>query len=305
MKQLNISKKSQIIIVVLGILSVVAIRFNTKPEIYTGFIFALVGILLIGFYASNKLFGGIFGALTVGLGLLLRNFWPQVSTLKGDKLVAFTEQFNAYKEFIGSYFWLMILAGFLIGLLGGAVGEIIDSDKNKHFSTYRITYIAIFTAISVAINSVRIGSVSFGGFPIILAGYFLGPINGLITGAVADIVGFLIRPSASGAFNPLFSLTSALTGLIPVIITNLLGEKYPKYTIFKVLCGVFVGQMLTSVILAPLFTSILYAKNTFWYYAAKALIKQAISIPIYAFLVVAMADKLGVVIKTSQVAGRA
>lgn len=288
----NLSAKTWITIAILAILSAVAIRFNTKPEIYTGFIFALVGILFIGFYAEDKILGGLLGLVVAGAGLALRNFFPQGSTLTGEKLEAFMVQFNNYQDFIGKYFWAMLLLAGLMGLLGGAIGNVIKEDRTDKFSTYRITYIAIFVALAVAVNTARIGDISFGGFPIIISGYFLGPINGFIVGALADVVGFIIRPSATGGFNPLFVLTSALTGLIPVLVTNLLGEKYPKYSLVKVLIGIFIGQMLTSVVLVPIFRVMLYGGNTIWYFATQAFLKQILSIPVYAFLVKTVNDKI-------------
>lgn len=164
--------------------------------------------------------------------------------------------------------------------------------KKSKFSTRTIAYSAIFVALSVVINTVRIGSVSFGGFPIILSGYALGPLLGFIVGGVADLVGFLIRPSATGGFNPLFILTSALTGAIPVLVTRALGDRYPKYKLWKILVGVLIGQTITSVILVPIFRSLLYGKNTVWYYMVKAGTKQAVSIPIYGVLIKAVLDPL-------------
>ena len=164
--------------------------------------------------------------------------------------------------------------------------------KNSKLTTKSIAYAAIFVALSVAINTVRIGSVSFGGFPIILSGYALGPLMGFMIGGLADIVGFLIRPSATGGFNPLFILTSALTGAIPVIVTAMLGDRYPKFKLWKIIVGVLVGQTITSVILVPIFRSLLYGKNTVWYYMVKAGAKQAVSIPIYGVLIKAVLDPL-------------
>ena len=143
----------------------------------------------------------------------------------------------------------------------------------------------MFVALSVAINTARVGSISFGGFPIILSGYFLGPINGFIVGALADVIAYIIRPSAGGGFNPLFILTSALTGFIPVVVTRLLGEKYPNYNFPKLFAGIFVGQMLTSVIMVPFFRVMLYGENTFIFFASSAFIRQAFNMPLYAFLI--------------------
>lgn len=164
--------------------------------------------------------------------------------------------------------------------------------KNSKMTAKTIAYASIFVALSVAINTVRIGSVSFGGFPIILSGYALGPVMGFMVGTLADLVGFIIRPSSTGGFNPLFILTSALTGAIPVIVTGMLGDKYPTFKLWKLLVGILVGQAITSVILVPIFRALLYGKNTVWYYMVKAAAKQAVSIPVYAVLIKAVLDPL-------------
>ena len=170
-------------------------------------------------------------------------------------------------------------------------------EKNKFFTTKKLVLASFFVALSVVVNTLRIGSVSFGGFPIIFSGYVLGPVTGFIVGFVSDLVGFLVRPSASGGFNPLFALTSSLTGAIPVIVTKLLGDKYPEYKLWKIFLGVLVGQTITSVIMVPFFRAILYGKNTMWYYLVKAAAKQAVSIPIYAVLIKIIWDSIKNVVK--------
>ena len=127
----DISMKSWITIVILGILSALTMRFNTKPELYTGFVFALVGVLFVGFYAEDKTLGGILGAVIVGLGLLIRNYWPQIPTHKDpEKLAALMDQYNAYKDFLAKYFIALILAGALIGFIGGMIGKVIEDDRS-------------------------------------------------------------------------------------------------------------------------------------------------------------------------------
>ncbi len=157
-------------------------------------------------------------------------------------------------------------------------------NKSK-FSARQITYIGLFVSLGVVVNSLRVGSFSFGGLPIIMAGYALGPVLGFLTGAITDIVAFIVRPSAMGGLNPIFTLTSALTGLIPVLVTKLLGEEYPKFSYLKILIGVIVGQFLTSVVLVNIFIDILYAPGTFWIKFGHSLTKQLIQAPIYAFLI--------------------
>jgi len=58
--------------------------------------------------------------------------------------------------------------------------------------------------------------ISFGGLPIALAGALMGPFWGGMVGMVADILGGSLFPQ--GAFFPGFTLTAALSGVIPGMI---------------------------------------------------------------------------------------
>ncbi|MDO5027408.1 MAG: folate family ECF transporter S component [Tissierellia bacterium] len=294
----KISLRSWLISALLAIFAIVAIRVDGKPSIYVGLIFAYIAIFLLGLFSKPEV-GAIAGPIIVGAGFYLRNLYPEVSKLKGDKLEALLMKRAAYAEFYGEYMLILLIVGMFVGLFGGAIGRVLQEDKFEKFTASKISYMAVFVALSVIINTVRIGSVSFGGFPIILSGYLLGPIPGFIVGGVSDVVGFIVRPSSFG-FNILYTMTSALTGLIPVLITNLLGQKYPKYTFVKVLIGVLVGQVLTSVVLVPIFSTILY-KKVFTVEFIKALSKQAVSIPIYSFLIVTLNDRLGKAIKFDKI----
>lgn len=276
--------------ILLCILVVMAVYYNAKPVIYMGYIIALALVFFIGSFAGS-INGAIMAVVGVGLGLGLRHFFPIIEKLKEKQLEAFLEAHAAYTNFIAHNFvWMLLLAG-LLAYLGGLSKRKLLAENSKRISTNRLTYMAFFVALSVAINSLRVGSVSFGGFPIILSGYMMGPVAGFIVGAVADVVGFIIRPSAS-AFNPLFVLTSALTGYLPVLVTNLLGGNKGKYAFIKVLTGIAIGQFTTSVVMVPLFRSFLQG-NTFWYYFIRALPKQVFSVPLYAFLSITLSDRIG------------
>lgn len=284
----QLSRRQKLFAFILLVLGVFAVLYPSRPAAYTGYIAALVLIFFIGMQ-TNKIFAAIAGLLTISIGLVLRNF---VKLEVSEKMIEATDKYNT---FLSKYFWLLIIGGALIGFISGAIGEIIADDKTEPLTTKRLTMMAILVALSVIINTMRIGSISFGGFPIIYAGYFLGPVNGFLVGAVADVLGFIVRPSSFG-FNPLFTLTSALTGLIPVIITKLLGEKYPQLNFWKVLVGICTGQFITSVFLAPLFQMILFGQG-FWLLVGKAAIKQVLSGPAYAFLTITINDSVSKVIK--------
>lgn len=167
------------------------------------------------------------------------------------------------------------------------------SNGSRLFTNRKLAISAMLVALSVVINSLRIGSISFGGFPIIFSGLTLGPVIGFIVGGVADIVAFIVRPSSSGGYNPVFTLTSALTGFIPGVMIILMKDKYPNYKIWKVFIAIATGQLITTVLMTPLFVTFirqgnLFGTNEFWitYYGrvAKAFARQIVNVPVYTII---------------------
>lgn len=293
MKKFKFNFKEIFIVLILYVFAVLSIRFNSKPNLYMGYVFSLFIILIIGTYL-NKIQSFIFSGLVVYIGFMARKYYPIVISPKIKNFNAINLELLNYSEFVDKYLLYLIVLGAFVGVLGSFIGENIRKERKNLFSVNSITQMSILIALSVIVNTLRVGDVSFGGFPIIMSGYFMGPIYGFIVGAVADVVGFIIRPSAF-SFNIFFTFTSALTGFIPIFITKILGDNYPKFKFWKILIGIFIGQMLTSVIMVPLFQSFILT-NTFYYYFIKAFTKQIISIPIYAVLIIPIVDRISKVI---------
>lgn len=256
------------------------------PKVYLGLVAAVI-VVLFASRLLDKKYSLIASMASIAIGMALQVKMPMIPKMKPEKLEALKPLIETYHENLIKYGVIVVaIVGILVYVLSPKIKV-----ARKQSSTRRITYMAVFIALSVVINTMRFGSVSFGGFPIIYSGLVLGPVNGLIVGAVSDVLGFIIRPS-SGGYNVVFTLTSALTGLIPIMVVKLFKVKYPNYKFYQVLLGIFIGQMLTSVIMAPYFQALLFGKNTFYYYASKAFIKQAVSIPLYAALFTSMTESI-------------
>ena len=256
------------------------------PKVYLGLVAAVI-IVLFASRLLDKKYSLIASMASIAIGMALQVKMPMIPKMKPEKLEALKPLIETYHENLIKYGVIVVaIVGILVYVLSPKIKV-----ARKQSSTRRITYMAVFIALSVVINTMRFGSVSFGGFPIIYSGLVLGPVNGLIVGAVSDVLGFIIRPS-SGGYNVVFTLTSALTGLIPIMVVKLFKVKYPNYKFYQVLLGIFIGQMLTSVIMAPYFQALLFGKNTFYYYASKAFIKQVVSIPLYAALFTSMTESI-------------
>ncbi len=160
----------------------------------------------------------------------------------------------------------------------------------KIFSTRKLVYLAFLVGLGVVlarflsiqvpmagVAGVRIG---FGGLPIILAGITMGPLAGGLVGAVADVAGYFLNPQ--GAYMPHFTLTAALTGIIPgwIFFTLLGGRK----VLWAFLLAIGVGQLTTNVLLVPVFLEMLF-EIPIQATMIPNFFSQLLSVPIYAYLV--------------------
>ena len=73
-----------------------------------------------------------------------------------------------------------------------------------------IVNMAMLIALSIILKRfmtipLPIGILNFGGFPIIFAGFFLGPYAGAITGILSDITGYIAFPR--GPYIPIFTIS--------------------------------------------------------------------------------------------------
>ena len=131
-------------------------------------------------------------------------------------------------------------------------------------SSHKITTMGLLIALSIiltriaslriaigGIEGIRIG---FGGLSIILGGIIFGPLAGGIIGAFSDLLGYFINPM--GAYMPHFTLTSALTGIIPATVLLLIKKDEPNT--LQLGMAIATGQIITSIILIPYFLNILF-----------------------------------------------
>ena len=161
----------------------------------------------------------------------------------------------------------------------------------------RIAYLGILVALNVVFTrlfSVRIAlggvegiRLGVGGLPVIMAGILFGPLAGGIVGAIGDVAGFLISPM--GAYMPHFTLSAALTGIIPAVMIKYVFNN--KFSLSRALISIGAGQIITSVILVPYFLNRLF-EHPFETTIIPAAIGQAISIPLYAFLILVLCRRL-------------
>lgn len=134
-------------------------------------------------------------------------------------------------------------------------------------STKRITMIAMFAAISVALNmltiitGVKYFAISFTYIPAFVAGAFMGPVSGFLVAFLGDLIAGFIRPL--GTYNPIIGIASGLLGFIPGVVFKLLKTNdYVKLALSALLCLVICTAGLNTFALYLMFGG----GKTYWGY---------------------------------------
>lgn len=142
--------------------------------------------------------------------------------------------------------------------------------------------------ISIAgVEGIRIG---FGSMPNIIAGIVLGPWYGAFSGAVADVVGFMLSPM--GGYMPHFTLTSALMGFIPGMVFRMLPprEDLSNATAFRLAMSILSGMMIVSWGLTPYFLTSLFGLS--WkVILPPRIVASFIELPVYTLMLKALYPK--------------
>lgn len=164
-------------------------------------------------------------------------------------------------------------------------------------STKRTVYLAFLIALGVVLTrfaSIRIAimgvegiRIGLGGFPIIFAGLLFGPVAGGVVGVLTDIIGFLASPM--GAYMPHFTLTAALTGMLPALVMKVTRQQEPGFGLLVL--AILVGQGITSVLLVPYFLHILFGLP-YQAVLVPRIVAVVIQTPLYAGMVYVILHRL-------------
>ena len=123
----------------------------------------------------------------------------------------------------------------------------------------------------------------FNGFPIVLSGFLLGPGGGFWCGALSDILAFLLKPG--GPYIPFFTITSGITGALPVLIYQKLARKADgrlSLNFWLLLAAIGLGQAVTKVLLVTALRAALFGLPA-KVLALRAAVEQAVHAPLYAY----------------------
>lgn len=168
------------------------------------------------------------------------------------------------------------------------------------FPTRTLVQVALLTAISIVLTRffavmVPIAGVlairlSFGEIPLILTGLLHGPWAGAVAGVMADLLGYSLF-SAGGPFFPGFTLSAALTGLLPGVLLNPRQRRRPL-TLRSLALAIIVTDVIVSLGLNTLWLSLMYKKAITVLLPAR-LLARAILVPIYIGIIYTLLRRQG------------
>ena len=155
----------------------------------------------------------------------------------------------------------------------------------KSIRTKDIVMLALLIGLNIVFS--RLVSISAWNFKIsltfptlLVAGYLYGPLGGALVGGVGDLIGSLAFPI--GAYNPLFTVTAVLSGLIFGIF------HYNNTRLLNTILACIINQICVSLLLNTWFISIVY--NASFKALLSTRIIQAVVMLAIEFIVIRLLD---------------
>jgi len=138
--------------------------------------------------------------------------------------------------------------------------------------TKKMVYAGLLIAMGIVLKMFEISvtpnfRIGFTTVPTIFSGIVLGPIYGFMVGFLSDFIQFVIK-SDGGAFHLGFTLTSALYGLIPGLVSMYVKNKNIELNLYHIIFIVVTCELICSIFLNTLFLVQMYG------YATIAMIPQ-------------------------------
>lgn len=151
------------------------------------------------------------------------------------------------------------------------------SSSIKLKQTKYLAIIAIMIALKTIVSYwyIPIGEnlhISFGYILVAIEATILGPIAGMMSGAITDIVEFIINPNGS------FFIGYTITAMLGELIYALYFYKQ-KISLPRIILAKITISYIVNVFIGSFWSMILYSKG-YIYYMIKSLIKNTIMLPI-------------------------
>ena len=129
------------------------------------------------------------------------------------------------------------------------------NDRDQSLALKKLISMSLLVALAIIAKRFlgyndKIISVSFGFVPIAISGMLFGPLGGVVTAAIVDIIGGLRFPT--GTLHPGFTLAATITGLLYGLFLHTQPLSRMRIVLCQVLITVLVNLTLNTLLLVPI-----------------------------------------------------
>lgn len=142
------------------------------------------------------------------------------------------------------------------------------SNSKRTFSTQTIVFIGVLIAVEIVLEriiAIPVGNItrfSLGKVAVILSGLWLGPIPGLLVGAISDVLGGLLQGYGL-SINPFITLSSMMWGIIPAICLSKFADADKKKKTIVLCVSIVINAIVSTLCLTTAGLVIVYGVNFF------------------------------------------
>lgn len=149
-----------------------------------------------------------------------------------------------------------------------------------------LAVLGMLTSLQVILGmlTIQIGSsvqITFDYLPLCAVSMLFGPVPAMLTGALSDLLAFLIRPT--GAFNPGFTISAAVSGLLYSLF---LYDQEPL-KLWQLILARLIVVVVCNAVLNTAWLLLMYGAGA-WAWIPGRLIKNAVEYPVSVALLWAL-----------------
>lgn len=146
--------------------------------------------------------------------------------------------------------------------------------------------IAMLLALQIILGAMTLQldssiQITFDYLPLCVTAMFFGPVPAMLSGALADLLSFIIRPT--GAFNPGFMLTAAVNGLIYGLLFYKKNFDKPWKLILSCALSRLIAVIVGNICLNSLWLILMYGQGA-WAWIPGRILKNIIEYPVSVLL---------------------
>ena len=146
--------------------------------------------------------------------------------------------------------------------------------------------IAMLLALQIILGALTLQldssiQITFDYLPLCVTAMFFGPVPAMLSGALADLLSFIIRPT--GAFNPGFMLTAAVNGLIYGLFFYKKNFDKPWKLLLAAALSRLIAVIVGNICLNSLWLILMYGQGA-WAWIPGRILKNVIEYPVSVLL---------------------